>query len=97
MRSTLPSGNATRPTRSQPSGTAGGGRVPVDGFGHAALLTLMRPLARQAASKPCPQSTPQPRNSTNVRRDCRLHVSAADTQRRRDSAEPQRLDYVPVH
>jgi hypothetical protein len=51
MRSTLPSGNTTRPTRPQPSGTATRGRVPADGSGHAALLTLVRLLTRQTALK----------------------------------------------
>ena len=49
MCSTLPASKATRPTCSQSSGTADAGRVPVDGSGHAALLTLVRLLARQAA------------------------------------------------
>jgi hypothetical protein len=49
MRSTLPCGNTNRPTRPQPSGTATRGRVPTDGYEHAALLTLVRLLTRQAA------------------------------------------------
>lgn len=49
MRSTLSTGNATRPTRLQSSGTADAGRVPASGSGHAALLTVVRHLARQAA------------------------------------------------
>ncbi len=66
MRSTLSTGNATRPTSSQSSGTADGGRVPADGSGHAALLTLVRLLARQAAleamhAEPSPASNSKER------------------------------------
>jgi hypothetical protein len=49
MCSTLSHRKASRPVRSQSSGTADAGRVPADGSGHAALLPLLRFLARQAA------------------------------------------------
>ena len=49
MHSTPSTGNATRPARLQSSRTADAGRLPADGSGHAALLTPVRHLARQAA------------------------------------------------
>jgi hypothetical protein len=94
VRSTQSSCNATRPTRSQSSGTADGGRVPADGSGHAALLTLVRLLARQGrpgsqARRALPVSELQ---GTYVLDDRHHHMPAAEAKRRQDRAERQRLD-----
>jgi hypothetical protein len=59
MCSTLSHRKASRPVRSQSSGTADAGRVPTDGSGHAALLPLVWFLARQAAMEAM-QAEPSP-------------------------------------